>query len=452
MRTDTNHLAATALVAVLCANSAEWAWSVVYFGMASGSAVVVAVAATCLAAWWAATRAFAGSAIRCSALLVWIALWWIFKGTASLAAVRSTPAIGWSAAAVITAVAWFAASRLSPETVRRLSVSLCVASVVFVIATPIRAHLDALPDANVFRLRWLPADPAARNTVLVLFDELSPELAGPLVDEVRQRVTHVEARRIATVGKNTVNVVPAMLSAKSFESFVACGRATLCSDRWALDMRRLHAPRDTVDIVGFHLPYCDIDGLRSCSLLDWGHLDAVRLGKSLLCDLLEELGCEAAAAQAKAIVGHAIDVARHDEPRLPAADAAGWQAHLSARLEEVPFWRRGGVLYLHLPLPHPPAQPTSKDLAIDYRANLEQARLVTRDLVSRLISRFGSDFVLVITSDHGLRVPMHCGSTTYASPTCGTGLPTNSGTVPFILASPRALPTTDLGDNSGLLQ
>lgn len=446
-------MGALALAAVLIANSSEWATSTVYFGLASIPMVLGVLFLTAAAVWGAGTRILPATPSRCAAFLICLTLWWAYRILGPVTGL-STLGTAWQWGVVVTlgGLAWLAARRGNAEFVGRLAMALIVASILFVVVPPAKGFAMALPDAEAFRLRWLSAVPQARNTVVVLFDEMSPEVTEPLVADVRRGLAYVQSTTIASVGRNTVNVIPAMLTSRRFDSFEPCGQAVLCSSKWALDMGRLNAPPGQVDVIGFHMPYCHIAGLRSCSMVAWGNLDALRLEKALLCNLLAELGCEQAVAALKRWAAPATTAAQVGRTPSNTRPVIDWRARLAKQLDGAPFWERGGLLYIHLPLPHPPASMPSKSLANDYRSNMLDAEVVTRDIIQRLQASFDQQFLLVITSDHPLRTDMYCKGLQYRSDNCAVGLPANRGQVPLIIASPQTIPFIGLEDNLGLLQ
>jgi hypothetical protein len=72
-------------------------------------------------------------------------------------------------------------------------------------------------------------------------------------------------------------------------------------------------------------------------------------------------------------------------------------------------------------------------------------------LSNKLKNRFGDDFLLIVTSDHPLRVTHHCMHPMYKSENCTKGLPPNRNKVPLIIATPRPVDIHLHDTNVGLL-
>jgi hypothetical protein len=106
-----------------------------------------------------------------------------------------------------------------------------------------------------------------------------------------------------------------------------------------------------------------------------------------------------------------------------------------------PFWERGGVLYAHLRLPHPPGAGNEPTLAAAYQHNLALVEQLVGDVADRLRQApFASDFVLIVTSDHHLRVNEWCSEEPYRSQGCEVSEALKRPEVPFIVATPAPLP------------
>jgi hypothetical protein len=329
--------------------------------------------------------------------------------------------------------ALFAARHWAAAPWNRLHRAAIAFGLIFFASFPLVGSMLRTSGGPVFELAFLArqAD-APRNVAVLLLDELSPESAEPIVQVLRDRVASVHFSTLLAAGEHTMNAVPAMLSGRRFDRVMPCGPALQCSQGIALDYSRL-VVRRPVDIVSFVGMYCSIQGLRSC--------EAIR-GEPIA-PALVSLACSIQAP----LLG---DWCRMQDPEA-GTGMPGWRKSLERALLAAPFWERGGLLYAHLPLPHPPADKPSGSLLAEYRANIiDSAELVGR-VVERLQTRFGDEFVLIVTSDHPLRVDLHCGLPEYRRAGCGEGLPQNRNRVPLIVGSPKRLQPPGLTSGVGLL-
>jgi hypothetical protein len=262
----------------------------------------------------------------------------------------------------------------------------------------------------------------------------------------------LQVSSIHAAGKHTVNVIPAMLSGDLFDGAMPCGIALLCSDRRTLDFTKLFvAPQHPTDVIAFFHPYCRIRGLRSCSVIPWGQVDHLASSlKQVVCDhLFAAVDCANRVSPLQEALRRGSGLPETLVPRKPAQDE--WESTFNRELGAAPFWRDGGTLYLHIPLPHLPAKASTGNLAVDYRANIQEAARIADEIAVRLRSRFDRDFLMVITSDHPLRLQLACGQAEYKGPSCLAGVPDSKGMVPFIVASPQKLEPIRVTTNAGLL-
>lgn len=108
-----------------------------------------------------------------------------------------------------------------------------------------------------------------------------------------------------------------------------------------------------------------------------------------------------------------------------------------------PALRNGGILYVHLPFPHPPAK-ISGTLAEQYHSNIQRAE----DVLRRLLDEFSTNNIEVnflIFSDHPLRQKMWCENINllYRSVQCEVDQSLVDFYVPLIIASKSKLPVID---------
>jgi hypothetical protein len=176
--------------------------------------------------------------------------------------------------------------------------------------------------------------------------------------------------------------------------------------------------RPDVDIVGFYFPYCAIKGLRSCNVvspmspyLDFARWHCAAQRRS---DWLTGLDGETERVRCANQLGHVWATLGQD------VEAAIWRA---------PVWERGGLLYAHVPLPHPPGDGGEGSLETHYRANIAKSARLVGAITERLVSR-RRPFSLVVFSDHPLRA-IWCHSTQYRD-SCPPGADLLDDQVPLL--------------------
>lgn len=225
-------------------------------------------------------------------------------------------------------------------------------------------------------------------TVFLLLDELSATSAPAFVDVLRERGLPVALKAVPPVANATARVVPELFTERPFAQSKPCGLTSICSGSDALDFSRTKASRSDIDIVGFYMPYCAIQGLRSCARLapPFPLIDLARWK----CGVLRRLDLGRGP--------HLDDCLRQQAVRWTAfvdeAEQAIWRA---------PLWQEGGLMYAHLPLPHPPGPTPGGSLKTHYEENVRKAVRLVRDIVDRSRQAGHASLRLVIFSDHPLR-------------------------------------------------
>lgn len=301
----------------------------------------------------------------------------------------------------------------------RLVTAMGVASVLFLLTPPLAVALMA--PALAFPLA--PVGAAAAPPVLVLLlDELGDQAAQPLHDALQQRGLSVVRRAVAPPGENTVNAIPALLTGRDFGAAQACSLSAVCSGAQMLDFARMRSAEPRLDIVGFHHPYCRIGGLRYCH-------QALTPGIE---NPFAWFGC----VLVKAVARRAIDAC--DRRLLTVRQVNAARADILDAVGRAPFWREGGVLFVHHPLPHPPARAEGQSLDTAYAANLAEAAQLAASLAQRLEASFGRRYAMVITSDHPLRPAVWCAMARYAAHGCAVRPAFADSRVPLLLAMPAA--------------
>ena len=361
---------------------------------------------------------------------------WILLGFAALAySILHAGGValpGWSRwirlglVAVAVLVAFALALRMGDDIGERLSRSATLGSLAFVLAPFAWRAMAEVPTV------WIAApaasSAAARHaTVFLLLDEMGADAAHPMADMLRQAGLNVSETRLDPAGENTQNAVPAMFSGLSFYRARPCGPTTVCSGTNFLDFSAVRVARPDVHVTGLLLPYCRMAGLASCFQLPLPHEHGSAY-RSLAAFYLRRIGVSL--------------------PPVP--DPPGLNHRLLAMqvdfIEGSRFWTDGGVLYAHLPIPHPPGLDGTTTLDADYAANLDAAQALVRRTAERLRSTFGPAFTLIVTSDHPLRA-YWCTGGVYKADGCAVRDSFRAGKVPFIVASPQAVRDPGIASN-----
>ncbi|MDR7295817.1 hypothetical protein J2X16_001138 [Pelomonas aquatica] len=307
----------------------------------------------------------------------------------------------------------------------RLPAAVAAGAVLFVAAPAFTASWMATP------VQWpaaagaptLAPGAASRDVLVLLLDELSDQAVGPVLAALQREGLHVVYRPLQPAGDGTAKVIPAMWLHRRFDDPKPCTSSAICSGSVIFDFARIRVSWPDVDVVGFYHPYCAMNGLRWCrrdsppGLTDdaparWSCAVRRRLGTSLpeRCQRDQHLTWTTLVER---------------------VERSYWQA---------PFWRKGGVLYAHLPIPHPPGADPRQTLAEQYAASVADAARLTTESVRRLIAAGRTAFTVVVTSDHPLRVASWCANGTYSARRCEESGRLVDTRVPLIVASTGASP------------
>lgn len=338
-------------------------------------------------------------------------------------------------AVVTLAAAAVLAMRIDDALADRLMRALAIASLAFILTPAVWRLANPAPPV------WIgPASTtgARAATIFLLLDEMGYEAAAPLAADLRKAGLEVRFEPRPAAGENTMNAIPALFAGTLFPRVRPCGLSSLCSGFTSLDFSRIRVMRPDVFVTGLLVPYCDIEGLRSCFQLPLPH-EFGSAYRSLAVFYWRRLGLTLPEAlkppvDPPGIVGHLLDM------QVQYIDRSA-------------FWNEGGVLYAHLPIPHPPGRNGAGTLDADYADNLQEARIKVRDWSARAARRFGRDFSIVITSDHPLR-SYWCSSGLYPGAACQTRAAFQSAQVPIIVASPGSVstrPIASIADVFGVL-
>ncbi len=316
-----------------------------------------------------------------------------------------------------------AGAKLSASTWSGLRRGLSAAGLIFVLSQPVLAHWRAHDVIWPSPETSEPSStPAPEIQVFVLLDELNDKAAGPIIAAMSRSGRPVHHRALLPVADGTLKVVPSMFARTPFPDAKPCSLDTVCSGNQALDFSRIHASRPDIDVVGFFLPYCAIQGLRSC------HVE--KLASRLFS--MERWRC-ALLRRSEAVAHRAEEAERRHCVEVLGTVWADLATDVEQRLWQAPVWRDGGVLFVHMPLPHPPGRDPAQGLAANYAANLERAA----SMIGRLAEALGKEpsrrFSLLVFSDHPLRTSMWCGSAQYKGTGCAAAETLIDDRVPLLV-------------------
>ncbi|MES2353824.1 MAG: hypothetical protein V4568_05330 [Pseudomonadota bacterium] len=442
---------AIALASAGIALSGQWFWISIYFGFftlrdsLSGIAVFAGLIgyAAYLLQLWAGRKAKA--VLRLTLLLALMYLVsQIVKGyfdTEEMAsAIKVLLLVVSMALAAWTGLKW---SEGTWSNFIRASIAACL---IFTVSFPLIGWATRINVKPVFNLGFLKEQAGIpKNVLMLLLDEMSPELADPVVQAVSSNLKYVQNSTIEAAGRSTANVIPAMLTGKRFDEVMPCGSTTICSRNASLDFSQLRMANETIDIIGFQQPYCAIQGMRSCQQQITQEHSIVRVLYDLVCNnLLSISECSFFMKKAFSRNGKVEETTKINQ-------AVAVNQRLTQAILLAPFWNKGGTLYAHLFTPHPLGVISSQSLAEEYKQNMDQAAELVKGMVVQLRQRFGDEFIIVVTSDHPLRVDWWCRGPIYGGPDCAKGLPENKGRVPFIIGSPKKFEPVNVTSNLGLL-
>lgn len=278
---------------------------------------------------------------------------------------------------------------------------------------------------------WLAEDagryPAKTATVVLLFDEMNAQSSLGLQKVLVERGLNVSFKPVDPAHFSTTQVVPAVFTGRDFTGARACGLSVVCAEESVLDFSQVTVQRNDVDVVGFHHPYCAVQGLRSCRRFttDTTIWEAARWGCAVQRIFGIYAGWETEFCQERA--------------------GTVWtnlQEQVSAGVLITPTLKDGGILYAHLPVPHPPAKGGGS-LAAQYTQNVWRVEEVLSRLLDRM-AEHGVEPRILIFSDHPLRQSMWCSREAAPFDTPCVVDPSLIDTkVPLIVAARTALPAIE---------
>ncbi len=298
---------------------------------------------------------------------------------------------------------------------------------------------------------WFQSDSAQQTTlsldsifkeppkavVVLILDEFSPESAS-IIKNAMANTDHVlHFRTSVKAGKSTINAIPSMLTSVRHDEVVVCGFTRLCG-KTPFDMSKLKAAQPNTDVVGFYHPYCAIQGLRSCWKAEANQLGNSSSIFSYLLRLVERVPL--------------INIVMKDNHSKATNVNETYQNirdDITKHALAAPIWNEGGLLYIHQLLPHPIGFGVKRRLKDEYEENLLKASDFVGALSKSLQKRFGSNYALIVTTDHPLRKGMWCANEVYANDNCNNENLPETEMIPFLLSSHALLevkiPNTNVG-------
>jgi hypothetical protein len=257
---------------------------------------------------------------------------------------------------------------------------------------------------------------SADKVAFVLLDELNARDKNILVDVLKHSGMSVVARDIIPVANSTAEVIPQIWSGRVFPKPRACSSTAICSDKEVLDFSKIHASRSDIDVIGFYHPYCSMQGLRSCVRTEIPFSFNIN---RWLCSIEWRINNYYSSSCLSQVV----------EPWLQ------MRSEMIGKLFDLPFWSSGGLLYAHLPLPHPPGSRVGGTLRQHYNENIVTAAKLLREIANRMRPPPGGRARLIVFSDHPLRIEIHCSSVLYRDANCKSNSGPQETHVPLIVAS-----------------
>jgi hypothetical protein len=335
-------------------------------------------------------------------------------------------------AASVLAAAVAASLRLSPGILNRLRVAILAGSALFLLTPEIVFPVEHVREVMISPY-FHPATAATQtNTVVVLLDELSYLQPSSIEDALRADGRQVFAKSVTASGTETSSSIPGLWSGISMEEARACTPSAVCAGAGLFDFSKQTITRRNVNIAAFYHPYCLMKGLVYCRQIPVFGPASITVGFG--CNLIKEFTTK---WRPEACERQWLNSARAMQARSAIHDAAF----------AAPFWKDGGMLYIHTLLPHPPGAGDGGTLDDDYAGNIKLATDLVRELADKLEQKFAGNYLLVVTSDHPLRFNVWCSMYRYKSPGCMTSNRFASNLVPLIAIGKGAESVMKINNN-----
>lgn len=303
------------------------------------------------------------------------------------------------------------------------------------IQTPVFTAARSQVVFDTQKLKTFDIEGKGENILFLILDELSPEYTEKLLAEIdNKKSPPYQVKTISAPTGMTTDAIPTLLTGEIHQGLRICGFTTLCSENQKIDFSKLTAKNFNTDVVGMHHAYCAIQNLRSCFTNSSFHRST---GIDLYC-LHQEIFTRFTPQRFNALWKPCL---------IPENFAAQNISQALQVAKLMPFWAVGGELFIHLPIPHPINAGNDKyrikpSLVKHYEGNVIIAGKIVNDLLIQLTQKFKDNFILVVTSDHPLRMGMWCGWHFKCEPE----LKVRQQVVPFIIFSPRLNIATNIPD------
>lgn len=323
----------------------------------------------------------------------------------------------------VLAAAFLGTKRAPQWMLGRWRLAVLTGSLIFLLVPELVFSFEASKEKPL--LPFFTSDgPALRvPTVVLVLDELSAIQQSPVETALRASSASVHVSDAQSAGPHTLSSVPGLWTGVDMAGARPCLATAVCADIGLLDYSRQTVRRARVDVVGFWHPYCLMRGLEYCRQVAVFGPKSILVG--YMCDLI---GLTNSANKPEFCEREWLDPER----------AARAREEIKQATFEAPFWRTGGLLYVHTLLPHPPAAGQRRSLDDEYAANLELAAQFAAQIEQRLQSSFGSHHRLVVTADHPLRYEVWCTTWRYRGPDCARNPRFRASHVPLIVAGEGA--------------
>jgi hypothetical protein len=323
-------------------------------------------------------------------------------------------------------LAVLAAIKLTPELWRRMQTALVFAGILYV-AFPM--VVTRMTDPLVLQM------PRQGALVVLLLDELNADAGEQIAAAIALEGGEPRTRSIKAVGSSTITVIPELFGGPHMPQARVCSPSAVCDPSGVFDFSRLRfEPLDRMHMVGFYHPYCAADGLASCARLP------IAISMPPIADLLCSFGSVLPGTKAG------------DCDWLQSGNWHMFGLQVRDAMLLSPFWQKGGVLYAHLPFPHPPGNLQNAGLASDYADNLNLAANTAALVWRRGRAQFGDDFRLIVTSDHPLRPELYCRHEKYKKTGCNIKSSAFPGFVPYIEVGREITDESKITDNEKLFK
>ena len=282
-------------------------------------------------------------------------------------------------------MAAIATNNFSEIFIYKFKKAIAVGGVLYIISPLVYSYFNSNKlDFNVVNI--------THPTMIIVLDEFSDTASRDLVKAIKKTGLDVVDDSLFTDGKNTLDVIPRFFLNADFSDAQPCSSAAICSKENVLNFSKLNITGDVdFSIVGFHHPYCEINGLSYC----------YRATSPLFENALTGFGCYWSNR-------FGLSLSYCTEQIFAPKIVNKQRNELLNAVNNSTFWQNGGLFFVHMLLPHPPGISDNTTLDAAYGENIEHATTVVLEITKKLSSNFQNGFQLYVTSDHPLRPSVWC--------------------------------------------